>query len=193
MKISLDRTLAVKDLKLTWTLILNQIFHCMMRVVLVVWWFHWDCILGCNWHIQLSLTYSAFCARNTIKYFGSTSMLTSFFWNCIFPWLNWMSRMWRLKSSIDSVYAILLWLDVFSSYKWPTFALVWWQGFLGNKSPGSNLPDSFIQPQPNYCSHLKDCRRELRSEWAASHVESGTWIHEHAFCRTNMKLFQRAM
>lgn len=64
---------------------LNPVFHCMIQVVLVLWWFHWDCILGCNWHIQLSLMYSAFHARNAIEHFGSTLVLTSpSYWSCIF-------------------------------------------------------------------------------------------------------------
>lgn len=176
-----------------------------MWVVLIVRWFCWDCILGCNWHIQISLMYSAFCARNGIEYFGSTSVLTSSsYWNCNFSMtetnirnmkskvINWQCLCNPITSLAMYVCSSVMMMHPHGT-RWYACVLVWWWGFLGNRSAGSNLPELFIQPQPNYCSHLTDCRKDLWSEWAALQAGSRAWIHEHASCRTNGKLFQKAM
>lgn len=98
----------------------------------------------CNWHIQLSLTYSAFCARKAIEHFGSTSVLTSSYWNCIF------SDFWNMRQECEEQSCQLM---VFIQYynfichihtflccdlmcphgtRWYACVLLWWPGFLGS-------------------------------------------------------------
>lgn len=82
----------------------------------------WGYVLGCNWHMQLSLTYSASHDRNAIEHFGSPLVLiSSSHWSCIFSMIemnvrNVKSRVinWESSCHPTAPFAVcipLLWFD----------------------------------------------------------------------------------
>lgn len=102
----------------------------------------WGYIFGCNWHMQLSLTCSAFHYRNAIDHFRCPLVLISpSYWICIFSMTemnvrNVKSRVINWESACNPVAPLavcipLLWFD--RSFWYPMICLGSWE--TGHQEP----------------------------------------------------------
>lgn len=144
----------------------------------------------CNWHIQLSLTYSAFCARKAIEHFGSTSVLTSSsYWNCIFSVTEICIR--NVKSKVVNWWCSCNTITSFAIYIHSS-VVTWCVLMVPDDTPVSWSDDQgswgiqVIRKQFARIVHIatawllfasEGLRRELWSEQAALQAGSRMWIH----------------